>query len=256
MSLSFMKSSFKKITNVLLGAMALAAGPLPAETAAPVNTATEPVIRRANEPWMKRHLDNVETAKAAADCQVLFIGDSITDAWRSKGREVWDANYAPLHAVNFGISGDRTQHLLWRLQNGELGVMKPKVVVMMIGTNNIGLNSDKKTRRNTVPEIAAGIEANVKYLRAQLPEAKILLLGIFPRGEKDSQERADAAAVNEIVSKLDDGEHVVFLDLAPRFLEADGTLPKAIMPDLLHPNLEGYKIWAEAIEEPMAKLLQ
>lgn len=251
-----MKSSLTKITGALLGAMVLTAGPVFAEEAAPVNTATEPVIRRANEPWMKRHLDNVETAKAAADCQVFFIGDSITDAWRSKGREVWDANYAPLNAVNFGISGDRTQHLLWRLQNGEIGVMKPKAIVMMIGTNNVGLNSDKKTRRNTVPEIAAGIEANIKYLREQLPDARILLLGIFPRGEKESQERADVAAVNEIVSKLDDGKNVFYLDLAPKFLEADGTLPKTIMPDLLHPNLEGYKIWAEAIREPLAKLLQ
>lgn len=220
------------------------------------HTANEPVERRANEPWMKRHLGFVEIAKQDNGCQVLFIGDSITDHWRNKGIEIWKANYAPLNAVNFGISGDRTQHLLWRLQNGELGVLKPKVVVMMIGTNNIGFNSDKKTPRNTLPEIADGIEANVRYLRERLPDAKILLLAIFPRGEKDSKFRADVAEVNNLIAKLGDNQHVFFMDIGPKFLEPDGTLSKDIMPDLLHPNAKGYTIWAETIKEPLANLLK
>ncbi len=220
------------------------------------NTATEPVERRANEPWMKRHLKFVEIAKQDNGCQVLFIGDSITDYWRNKGVETWKANYAPLNAVNFGISGDRTQHLLWRLKNGEIGVLKPKVVVMMIGTNNIGFNSDKVTPRNALPEIAEGIEANVRYLREQLPDAKILLLAIFPRGEKDSKARADVAEVNGLIAKLGDNQHVFFMDIGPKFLEPDGTLSKEIMPDLLHPNAQGYTIWADAIREPLANLLK
>lgn len=224
--------------------------------AALANTAVEPVERRNNEPWMKRHLGFVEIARQPADCQVLFLGDSITDHWRSKGLETWNANFAPLGAVNFGISGDRTQHLLWRLQNGEIGALRPKAVVLMIGTNNIGLNSDKKTPRNQLPEIAQGVEANVRYLRQQLPDAKILLLAIFPRGEKDSKERADVAEVNRNIAKLADGQHVFFLDLGPKFLEPDGTLPKSLMPDLLHPNAKGYEIWAEAIKEPLAELVK
>ncbi len=257
------------ISSVLLGALSLSLTALantavepantatkPAAVAGKPNTAVVPVVRRANEPWMKRHLGLVEASKKATDCQILFLGDSITDHWRSKGIETWEANYVPLHPVNLGISGDRTQNLLWRLQNGELGPIKPKAIVMMIGTNNIGLNSDGKTRRNTVPEIAAGIEANVNYLREQLPDAKILLLAVFPRGEKDSQERADVAAVNQIIAKLDDGKNVFFLDIGPKFMEADGTLPKTIMPDLLHPNADGYKIWAEAMREPLANLLK
>lgn len=220
------------------------------------NTAVEPVERRANEPWMKRHLGFVEIAKQDTGCQVLFLGDSITDYWRNKGIEIWKANYAPLNAVNFGISGDRTQHLLWRLHNGEIGALKPKVVVMMIGTNNIGFNSDKVTPRNTLPEIAQGIEANVRYLREQLPDAKILLLAVFPRGEKDSKFRADVAEVNRQIAKLGDNQHVFFLDIGPKFLEPDGTLSKEIMPDLLHPNAKGYAIWAEAIKEPLANLLK
>ena len=254
-----------KTTGVLFCALGLsafifiarAAEPTPAPSpAAAGNTAITPVVRNANEPWMKRHLGFVEIAKTATDCQVLFIGDSITDHWRSKGIDTWNANYAPLKAVNFGISGDRTQHLLWRLQNGEIGNLKPKVVVMMIGTNNIGFNSDKKTPRNTLPEISQGVEANVKYLRQQLPDAKILLLAIFPRGEKDSQFRSDVATVNKEIAKLGDDQHVFYMDIAPKFLEADGTLPKTIMPDLLHPNADGYVIWADAIREPLAKLLQ
>lgn len=220
------------------------------------HSANEPVVRRNNEPWMQRHLGFVEIARNDNGCQVLFIGDSITDHWRSKGKATWDANYAPLNAVNLGISGDRTQHLLWRLQNGEIGALKPKVVVMMIGTNNIGLNSDQKTQRNELPEITDGIEANIRYLREKLPEAKILLLAIFPRGEKESKERADVAEVNRQIARFDDGQHVFFLDIGPKFLEADGTLPKSIMPDLLHPNAHGYEIWAEAIREPLQTLLQ
>jgi lysophospholipase L1-like esterase len=220
------------------------------------HSANEAVERRENEPWMKRHLDFVEIAGKEASCQILFLGDSITDHWRTKGIETWNANYAPLNAVNFGISGDRTQHLLWRLKNGEIGVLRPKVVVMMIGTNNIGLNSDKKTPRNTLPEIVEGVEANVRYLREQLPDAKILLLAIFPRGEKDSKARTDVEEVNRGLAKLDDGNHVFFLDIGSKFLEPDGTLPKTLMPDLLHPNTKGYVIWAAAIKEPLAKLLE
>lgn len=237
----------------ILSAVLLVAG-LSSRTFA--HSANEAVERRANEPWMKRHLGFVEIAGKETGCQILFIGDSITDHWRSKGIEVWNANYAPLNAVNFGISGDRTQHLLWRLKNGEIGALRPKVVVMMIGTNNIGLNSDKKTPRNALPEIVDGVEANVRYLREQLPDAKILLLAIFPRGEKDSKERSDVAEVNRGLAKFHDGQHVFFLDIGPKFLEPDGTLPKALMPDLLHPNAKGYEIWAEAIREPLAKLLE
>ncbi len=216
------------------------------------NTAIEPVPR--TEPWLKRHEGFVETAQNETACQALFLGDSITDAWRSKGLEVWNQHFAPLNAVNFGISGDRTQHLLWRLQNGEIGALRPKVVVMMIGTNNIGFESDGKTPRNQLPEVAAGIEANVRYLQERLPEAKILLLAIFPRGAKDSKVRADVTEVNRQIATLHDGKQVHFLDIGEKFLEPDGTLPEDIMPDLLHPNAKGYAIWAEAIKEPLRRL--
>lgn len=220
------------------------------------NSAAAPVDRQGNEPWMNRHLAFAEIAERESGCQLLFLGDSITDHWRSKAVDLWNERYAPLNAVNFGISGDRTQHLLWRLQNGAIGNLRPQMVVMMIGTNNIGFNSDGVTPRNTLTEIAEGIAANVHYLRERLPEAKILLLAIFPRGEADSQERRDSAEVNQQIAALHDNNYVIFLDIGEHFLEPDGTLPTTVMPDLLHPNTMGYAIWADAIQKPIAELMR
>jgi lysophospholipase L1-like esterase len=221
------------------------------------NTAIVPVPRDAN--WVKRHEGFVDIARQG-DVDVLFVGDSITDAWRRPapgGKEVWDANFAPLRAANFGISGDRTEHVLWRLQNGELDGIKPKAVVLMIGTNNTGFERDGTTPRNTPAEAAAGVEAIVKHLRSKLPQTKILLLAVFPRGEKpDHPQRRQVAEINAKIAKLADGRNVRFLDIGKKFLAADGTLPKEIMPDFLHPQVKGYEIWAAAIKEPLAALLK
>ncbi|MBE7537768.1 MAG: GDSL family lipase [Opitutaceae bacterium] len=217
------------------------------------NTATVPVPR--DDRWLARHKGFVEIAKAG-NVDVLFLGDSITDGWRTKGLEIWNERFAPLKAVNFGIGGDRTQHVLWRIDNGELDGISPKAVVLMIGTNNTGFEPDKTTPRNTNAEVAEGVRAIVERLRAKLPDAKILLLAIFPRGEKDAPQRAQVNEINKMIAKLKDGQHVVFLNINKRFLEPDGTLSKDIMPDLLHPNLAGYKIWADAIKGPLNKLLK
>ncbi len=220
------------------------------------NTAAEPVVKPDNAPWLARHLEFVEVVKNTKDCQVLFLGDSITDYWRTKALDIWNANFAPLGAVNLGLAGDRTQHLLWRLHNGELGALRPKVIVLMIGTNNIGLEKDKKTVRNATEEIAGGIKANVDYLRGQLPDAKILLLAVFPRGAKDSPARQQVADINQIISRLADNQHIFYLDIGDKFLDPDGSIPKKVMPEMLHPTKQGYQIWADAIKDPLAKLLQ
>ncbi|MBX7121421.1 MAG: GDSL family lipase [Opitutaceae bacterium] len=217
------------------------------------NTATVPVPR--DEKWVARHKGFVEIAKAG-NVDVLFLGDSITDFWRREGLAIWEERFAPLKAANFGISGDRTQHVLWRIENGELDGISPKVVVLMIGTNNTGFERDKITPRNTEAETAEGVRAIVEHLRAKLPSTRILLLAIFPRGEKDSPARAQVNAINKMIAKLKDGDHVVFLNINKRFLQPDGTLSKDIMPDLLHPNAAGYKIWADAIQKPLARLLK
>lgn len=243
-----MSSKFWKLCGVVLGAL-LASALSGAET----NTAIQPVPRDA--AWVKRHEGFLEIAKAG-DIDVLFLGDSITDGWRTTGKFLWNEHFAPLKAANFGIGGDRTQHVLWRIQEGELDGIHPRVVVLMIGTNNTGLERDKVTRRNTVPETIEGVTAVVKAIRAKLPETKILFLAIFPRDEKDSPQRTEVNQVNAAIAKLDDGQFVRYLDIGQKFLWPDGTLPKSIMPDLLHPNEVGYAIWAAAIKEPLTALLK
>ena len=205
--------------------------------------------------WVKRHEAFVEEAKKGG-FDVLFTGDSITDAWRNNpAKKIWDATFAPLKAANFGISGDRTQHVLWRLQNGEFeGLTLPKVVVLMIGTNNIGQKDNPESAASAI----AGIQAIVKEIHKKSANTKILLLGVFPRGEKaDHPLRGTIKEINAAAAKLDDGGKTVkFLDIGDKFLEPDGTLAKEIAPDYLHLSEKGYQIWADAIKGPLAELLK
>jgi lysophospholipase L1-like esterase len=211
------------------------------------NTAVTPVPR--DPGWVKRHEGFNDIAKKGG-VELLFLGDSITDGWRGGGKAVWNKNFAPLKAANFGIGGDQTQHVLWRLQHGELEGIKPKLAVLMIGTNNLGGNKDE--------QIADGVKAIVEELHKQTPDTKLLLLGVFPRGMKATDPaRKRIKHINEIISQLDDGGKTVkYLDIGDKFLEADGTLPKSIMPDSLHPNAKGYEIWAEAILPSVQDMLK
>ncbi len=197
--------------------------------------------------WMKRHeAMNARVAKGNVD--LIFIGDSITQAWEGAGKDVWAKHYAPRNAVNLGISGDRTQHVLWRLENGNIDGISPKLAVVMIGTNNSGRDQPEHT--------AEGVTAIVKKLRTELPDTKVLLLAVFPRGAgPDDAKRKDNDAVNETIAKLDDGEMIHYLDIADAFLDDDGNLSKEVMPDLLHLNAASYQQWAEAIEPSVKKLM-
>ncbi|MBX3448846.1 MAG: GDSL family lipase [Planctomycetaceae bacterium] len=207
--------------------------------------AIKPVPREGG--WMARH-ESFNKRVAEGNVDLLLIGDSITQGWEGAGKDVWAKYYTPRHAVNLGIGGDRTQHVLWRLDNGNIKGIHPKAAVLMIGTNNSG--------SNTPEQIAEGITAIVQKLRKDLPETKILLLAVFPRGaDKSDPRRQVNEATNAIVSKLDDGKMVYYLDIGPAFLADDGTLSKEIMPDLLHLSPKGYQIWAEAIEPKLAVLM-
>jgi lysophospholipase L1-like esterase len=217
------------------------------------NTATNPVPR--DPGWVHRHEKFVEQAKRGG-IELLFLGDSITDFWRNRGSNVWNQFYAPRHAANFGINGDRTQHVLWRIEHGELDNIHPKVVVLMIGTNNTGKERNSDKIRNTTAETIEGVTAVVKEIRAKLPDSKILLLAIFPRGEKNDPQRAQVEEVNKNIAKLADGKMIRFLDIGDKFLEPDGTLPTDVMPDHLHPNEHGYRIWADAMEPTLALMLR
>ena len=194
--------------------------PVAATNAVVQNAATNPVPLGAG--WVARHQGFVAQAKQGG-IDILFMGDSITDFWRNRGSNVWNQYYAPRHAANFGISGNRTQHVLWRMDNGELDGIKPKVVVLMIGTNNTGKERDNMTTRNTVPETIAGVQAVVADIRARLPDSKILLLGIFPRSTLANPQRAEVALINTVIAKLDDGRMVRFLDIGPKFLKPTAT---------------------------------
>ncbi len=197
--------------------------------------------------WMDRH-NLINSRAVPGQVDVIFLGDSITQGWEGSGKAAWDKHFAPLKPMNAGIGGDRTEHVLWRLDNGNIKGIAPKVAVIMIGTNN--------SRTNTSEQIADGIKAIVAKLREKLPETKILLLAVFPRGADNNDAlRKTNTGANNIVKSLDDGENVFFLDIGPKFLTADGVLEKKIMPDLLHLSPEGYEIWATSILPKLNELL-
>ena len=151
--------------------------------------------------------------------------------------------------MNLGFSGDRTEHVIWRFQNGAIDDITPKLAVVMIGTNNTGHRKEKA--RHT----AAGIKRIISELKLRLPNTKVLLLAIFPRGaDKEDELRKLNTEINQIIKSYGDDENVFFMNINEAFLE-DGTLPKSIMADLLHPNAEGYEIWGEAVEPMVKKLM-
>ncbi|MCP5521932.1 MAG: sulfatase-like hydrolase/transferase [Verrucomicrobiales bacterium] len=213
-----------------------------------VNTATIPAHRRGETWWRQR-----ETAKSAlakeGNVDLVFIGDSITQGWEGAGKEVWQEFYGDRRALNLGFSGDRTEHVLWRLTHGNLGQIKPKVAVVMIGTNNTGhLMQDPA-------EVAAGVSEILQVLEQRLPDTRIVLNAIFPRGATPLDAgRLNNLAINQRIRRLADGKRVQYVDVSDRFLTGDGTLPKELMPDLLHPNTEGYRRWAEALEPSLRRM--
>jgi beta-glucosidase len=209
----------------------------------PMHSATTPVPREGN--WMQMHKAINNRAKQG-EIDLIFLGDSITQGWNNN--DAWQKHYGNRRAANMGIGGDRTQHVLWRLDNGNVEGLNPKAVVLMIGTNN------SNGEDNTAEEIADGIKAIVHKLREKLPNTKILLLGVFPRGEKPNPQRDKINQVNRLISDVRDPLFVQYLDIGNKFLSPDGTISKEVMPDFLHLSPKGYEIWAEAIEPKIAEL--
>jgi beta-glucosidase len=204
----------------------------------------QPRFQQMHESFMKRRKE--------VPIGVLFLGDSITEGWSGRGKPTWDARYAKYSPANFGIGGDRTQHVLWRIQQGELDGIHPKVVVLMIGTNNSGYSA---------PAIARADFEIVSEIRRKLPKSKILLLGIFPRGEDPNNRnvaalRAKLKSVNAALARLDDGKNIRYLEIWDQFLQPDGVLSKDIMPDALHPNAKGYEIWADAMQPLLDEMMK
>jgi lysophospholipase L1-like esterase len=184
---------------------------------------------------------------------LLFLGDSITELWGSNGKEVWAHYYGKLNAANFGISGDQTQHVLWRIENGELDGISPKVVVLMIGTNNL--------TRYPADIIVKADKLIVQRIHEKLPNTKVLLLGIFPRGpdpkiHSTAFYRAKIKIVNAELATFEDGDKTRYLDIGDKFLNDDGSLPRPIMPDFLHPSAAGYQLWADAMAPLLNEMLK
>lgn len=207
-------------------------------------------------PRHKLFLERIKESQGAGD--VIFLGDSITNGWENK--KAWKEHFGSFNPVNLGIGGDQTGHVLWRITDGkELENLKPKVAVIMIGTNNTG--------GHTAEQIAGGIKAIIDELKSQKPGIKVLLLGVFPRGraaDANPETKVIPAdklnkkipEINAIIAKFDDGKTVIFKDIGKEFLDKDGGLPKEIMPDYLHLSEQGYDIWGKAIKGDIEKLLK
>lgn len=226
-----------------------------AQTPAPID-ASAPISKRANARFYELHSSYLKRAKAGP-IGLLFLGDSITEGW-GKAPDVWKSHYEKYQPANFGIGGDQTQHVIWRIEDGELDGISPKVVVLMLGTNN--------TATHTAEQIAAADIKVISLIRAKIPQTKVLLLAIFPRGPRKDKQGAIVddgvkrmeviAAANRLLAKLDDGKNIRFLDIGAKFLGADGKIPDAIMPDQLHPNAAGYQIWAEAMQPLLDEMMK
>lgn len=250
-----------RLAPLVFTAVALAQAPAETAKKAPPADPTVALEKKDNGTFRQRHEAFLKRGQEGP-IHLLFLGDSITAGWANAGKNVWHERYAPLHAANFGIGGDQTQHVIWRIENGELEGIKPRVVVLMIGTNNSAAHSAE--------QIAAANEKIIRLIRAKLPETKVLLLAIFPRGPRKNQEGVltDAAqrdfekrmatirGVNARLAQLDDGRHVRFLDIGPKFLNAEGQIPESIMPDQLHLTEAGYKIWADAMQPLLGEMMK
>ena len=247
-----MKRSFVTVKGLVLCAAALtalcAAGFVRAEDEAPAQNMAITLENRDIERFHQQ-----AERMAAGDVDVLMVGDSITHGWEGSGAGVWEKFYGNRKVMNFGIGGDRTGHVLWRIENSPMDKISPKLAVVMIGTNNVGHGS------STPEQTVEGIVMIVDRLKALYPEAKILLLSVFPRGATPGDKlRVAVNKINEgLVPIYGDGqvENVKLLDIGSLFLTGDGILPAELMPDFLHPNAAGYLLWASAIEPYVVEAL-
>jgi len=235
---------------------------MPASAFEDTKDSDNPAVKKLNRnnDRHKLFLKRIEENKGEGD--VILLGDSITEGWEGKqAQQAWKEHFGDFKPVNLGIGGDQTGHVLWRITDGkELETLKPKVAVIMIGTNNT-------PGGHSAAQIAGGIRAIVEELKTQKPEIKILVLGVFPRGNKadaDKETKTIPAEklnkkipqINAIIAKLDDGKTVVYKDIGKEFLAKDGGLPGDVMPDYLHLSGKGYDIWGKAIKGDIEKLLK
>ena len=265
-----MKTPFRFLAPLFAGLVSLAVAQTPAAPAGAAVTpaavvpavvdASAAIPKTGNARFFELHEKFLARTKSGP-IGVLFLGDSITEGW-GKAPHIWEHYFGKYQPANFGIGGDQTQHVIWRIENGELDGINPKAVVLMIGTNN--------SAAHTGEQIADAIKKIVELIRTKIPGTKVLLLAILPRDARRNNDGliteptiADTAKrvaandrANTLIAKLDDGVNVRFLNTNAVFLGRDGRIPWTIMPDQLHPTAAGYQLWAEAIEKPLAELMK
>ena len=216
--------------------------------------ASSPALKKDDGTFLRRHAEILARAKAGP-IGLLFLGDSITAHW-ADAPHIWEAYFGKYQPANFGVAGDATQHVIWRIEHGELSGIHPRVVVLLAGTNN--------TATHSAAEITAADKRIVELIRKNIPEAKVLLLGIFPRGvrklrdgsiDTGAEKMKIIRAVNSELAQLDDGETIRYLDIGEKFLGQDGKIPFAIMPEQLHPNAAGYQLWADAMKPLLDRMM-
>ena len=203
-------------------------------------------VPRDKPSWGLRQ-EAMNTRVQEGNVGLLWIGDSIAEGWEEDGKAVWDRYYAHRDAVNLGISGDRTEHVLWRLDNSRLEGLSPALAIVMIGQNN--------GPHNSAEEIAEGITAIVERLRIRLPDMKVLLLGVFYRGAEADEEWEKLRSVNGRIAQLADNVSVYYRDVNHYFQDDEGKISQQLMPDYEHPNEEGYALWAAAMEGIVSRLM-
>jgi lysophospholipase L1-like esterase len=233
---------------------------LQAQPAAPAveNTAIIPTGKLENDfyDWNKRHAE-ILAIKDGINPEIVLIGDSITHLWGglpeepkgNRGAASWKELFGDKRVLNCGFGWDRTQNVLFRIANGELDGLKPRTVVIHIGTNNLA--GTKNARKNSPEEIASAITLIAGKVHEKCPAAKVILMAVFPRGEKpDNPHRDEISKINEALVKggIRDLPWLTYLDITNEFLNADGTISREVMGDFLHPAEKGYAVWASALK--------
>jgi lysophospholipase L1-like esterase len=214
---------------------------------------TTPSPRKVEYSWMTVERWNKMFGEQAAiadagNADLLFVGDSITEGWN---KAIWDKSFGNWHPANFGIGGDHTGNVLWRLQNGHAEKLHPKLVVLTIGVNNFFHCSA------TPAEVFDGVKAVVAKLRALYPDARILLNGVLPYEQSaKNPKREQVKELNRMIATLQDGGKVIYRDYGARFLQTDGDMSREVMADFLHPTAKGYQIWSDAMLPDIRQLMQ
>jgi lysophospholipase L1-like esterase len=211
---------------------------------------------RTDQNSMTAHAQLLEKAKRGG-IDIYFEGDSITRRWGATDYPEflanWKQNFFGWNAGNFGWGADATQNILWRLQNGELDGVNPKVIVLLAGTNNIG-NRTTPNEDARVADITRGLKAIVDVMRAKAPRATIIVMGIFPRNDNMAVMPV-INRINENLARLADGKSVRYLNINDRLADKNDVLFEGMMGDRLHPSLKGYQVWADALKPVFTELL-